>query len=138
MIRVPSQGRVATLALQNTVGTLGPRKQTGRGRGLTYYDPDDDYPASGMERARVRSPSPQPPPEPTLCLPYTWSQCLCRSRCDLHALPGPPCAEPAPPRTSSFESEMDLTSGPPSLKTVSGPDSPESGYKASNLASNSE
>ena len=114
-----------------------PRKQTERERGLTYYEPDDDHPASGMVRARVRNPSPHPPPEPPLCLPYTWPQCLCRCRCDLPAPPSPPCTESTQPRPSS-ELDTDLTSGSPLFETVTGPDSPESGYEASNLASNSD
>ena len=135
---------MATLALlkemvvQNAVGTPSPRKQTGRGRGLTYYDPDGDHQASGMGRARVRNLSPHPPPEPLLCLPYTWPQYLCRCRQDLPAPPSPPCGQPAPPRPPSSESDMDLTSGPPLLETVTGPDLHESGYEASNSASNSD
>ena len=143
MIRVPGQGRVATLALlkemavHNAMGIPGPRQQRGRGRGLTYYY-HDDQPATSMGKARVRNLSTCPPPEPPLHLPYTWSQCLCRCRHDLPALPSPPCAESAPPRPSSAGSDMDSTSGPPSLETVTGPDSPESGYEASNSASISD
>ena len=88
MIRVLGWGRAATLALlhematQNATRTLGPIHQITRGRGgglnhLLGYDNnhDENYPSSGMGRARVRNPGPCFP-EPMLHFPYTWPQCL--------------------------------------------------------------
>ena len=134
MIKDLGWGRVATLALmhemamQNATRTLGPRQHTRRrrGRGLNYHDQNEDYPTSGMGRARVRNPSPHSLPEPLFHLPYTWSQCLCR------------CILPAPPSPSSSESKTDSTSRPPSLESITDPEPPESGYEVSGIVSNSD
>ena len=138
-IRVPGQGRVATLALlhematQNAARTPGPEHQTRRGRerGLHYllgHDHDENYPTSGMGRARVRNPGSHS--EPPVCLPYMCLQCLCR---DL--LENIPCSSSLENSDSSSDSS---DSGPPSLESITHPEPPEFDYDASNLASSSD
>ena len=121
MIRVLGQGRVITLALLHEMATWNANRTLGpihhirreRGRGFNHLlghdnNHDENYPTSGMGRARVRNPGSHS--EPPLYLPYTQPQCLCRDL--LENLPHSPSSENSD--SSSYSSE----SGPPSLKLI--------------------
>ena len=138
----PGHGRAATLALlskmvaKNATRRPGDRNLHPMGRGLADINGYSYNSVSSIGRARAQNPGPSPcVVDPLLCIPNAWPQCLCRCRQDLPALHGQPYAEPTPPRPPSSESGTDLTSGPPSLETVTGP---QSGYEASGLASSTD
>ena len=77
-----------------------------------------------MGRARVRNPGPHSFPEPLLCLLYTWPQCLCRDTLD------------TPPGSLNSDGPSS-DSGPPSLESITNPESLELGYEASDTTSDS-
>ena len=138
----PGQGRAATLALlsemvaQNATRRPGDRNLHPMGRGLAGITSNTNGPSPSMDRVRARNPGPCPcVADPPLQISHSWPHCLCKCRCNLPALPSPPCAEPTPPRPHSSESDMDLTSEPPSLETVM---EPVSGYEASGSASSTD
>ena len=111
--------RIATLALlsemvvQNATRVPGIRNSHPIGRGLADLNSNINDPFPSMGRARARNPGPHPSVKPLLCLLYSWPQCLCRCRCPLNAPPSPP----------SFESTSTSTSGPPSLESITEPES---------------
>ena len=120
----PGYGRVATLALlsemvaQNTTRIPGPRSHP-MGRRFVGVMNNNPFPMS-MSRARSRNPGLHPSGETPLHLPNPWPQCLCHCSCPLEDIP-------PNPNLSSSESEYS-TSSPPSLESITGP---ESGYEAS-------
>ena len=82
-----------------------------------------------MVRARVRNSGPCLYPELLFCRPYSKPQYLIRDPLELL---------PSSPSSSDHADSSLKSSGPPSLESITDPKSPESGYEASNLASNSD
>ena len=136
----PGHGRATTLALlsEMVVQKLSEHQILDMGRGLAGITSNTNDTSPSLGRARSRNPRPHPHVETPLCLPYSWPQCLCKCRCDLPPQPDPPCADPPQPDPLVLSQTKFNETGPPSLDTVSGPDSPQSGYEASNLASTSD
>ena len=107
----------------------GIRNSHPTGRGLADINSNINNPFPSMGRARAENPSPCPSVEPSLCFPYSWPQCLCRCRDPLNDPPSPP----------SYEcTDSTSTPGPPSLESITEPESRESGYGASGSASHSD
>ena len=102
------------------------------------YDYNEDQPAFNMGRARVRNPSPCTPWNLHCAFPIPGHSAYVGAGV-IYLLYTAIICQSFSPRPSSDESDMELTltSGPPSLENVTGPDLPESGYEASNLNTNS-